>query len=110
MNVRMTRGILPALLAVVALAGCERALAPQWESVDVPPEPPADMVQELAGDAERLKDLRRLCRDAPEAIEPALCLAAVQATRQRFMGEGKAKYTPEPVELPDAGVPGPVKE
>ena len=110
MNVMMTRAVLPALLGVVALVGCERASAPQWESVDVPPEPPADMVEALAGDAERLKEVRRLCRDSPDAIEPALCLAATQATRQRFTGDGKARYTPEPVELPDAGVPTPVEE
>ena len=101
---------LPLLLGAVALAGCERAPAPHWEAVDARPEPPTDMVQALAGDAERLKEVRRLCRDTPDAIEPTLCLAAAQATRQRFMGEGRAKYTPEPVELPDAGLPEPVEE
>ena len=32
MNVMMTRAVLLALLGVVALVGCERASAPQWES------------------------------------------------------------------------------
>lgn len=93
------------VVLAVLLAGCSRD-APQMPVVPLPaPEPPADIVDELARDPERLKEVRRLCREDWEAVSEELCIAAVKATRQRFMGNGKAKYTPEPVELPEAQWP-----
>lgn len=93
------------VVLAVLLAGCSRD-APQMPEVPLPaPEPAADLVDELARDPERLKEVRRLCRGGREQVTEELCVASAKATRQRFMGEGKAKYTPEPVELPEAAWP-----
>lgn len=93
------------VVSAVLLAGCNRD-APQMSELPLPaPEPAADLVDELARDPERLKEVRRLCREDWNAVSEELCVAAAKATRQRFMGDGKAKYTPEPVELPEAGWP-----
>ncbi|MEL1262846.1 entry exclusion lipoprotein TrbK [Pseudoxanthomonas putridarboris] len=94
----------------VLLAGCNRDV-PQVLEVPLPtPEPAADLVDELARDPERLKEVRRLCREDWDAVDEELCVAAAKATRQRFMGDGKAKYTPEPVALPEAQLPEPTDE
>jgi len=96
---------LTAVVLAVGLAGCSRD-TPQMSELPLPaPEPAAELVDELARDPERLKEMRRLCREDREAVSEELCIAAAKATRQRFMGEGKAKYTPEPVELPKAEWP-----
>lgn len=95
------------MMAAVAvlLAGCNRDV-PQVPEVSLPTsEPSADLVDELAREPERLKEVRRLCRDNWDAVDEELCVAAAKATRQRFMGDGKAKYTPEPVALPEAQLP-----
>ncbi len=88
------------LLAVVlALAGCSRE-APSTQAVPLPaPEPAADLVAELARDPARLDEVLRQCREAPGRVDAALCIAAAKVERQRFMGDGEAKYTPEDVEL-----------
>ncbi|WP_238345940.1 entry exclusion lipoprotein TrbK [Luteimonas saliphila] len=94
-----------AVLLTVLLAGCSRD-APQMQEVPLPaPTPAADLVIELASNPERLKEVRRLCREDREQVSEELCIASAMATRQRFMGDGKAKYTPEPVGLPDARLP-----
>ena len=67
--------------------------------------PPAELVDELARDPARLNEVRRLCREDREAVSEELCIASALAARQRFMGEGKTQYTPEPVELPEAEWP-----
>lgn len=93
------------VVLAVLLAGCGRD-APQVQEMPLPvPEPAADLVDELARNPERLKEIRRLCREGREQVTEELCLASAKATRQRFMGDGKAKYTPEPVELPEAQWP-----
>ena len=93
------------MVLAVVLAGCSRE-ASQMPEVPVPaPKPAADLVDELARDPERLKEVRRLCREDWQAVSEELCVAAAKATRQRFMGDGKAKYTPAPAELPEAQLP-----
>lgn len=92
----------------MVLAGCSRE-APQVQTVPLP-EPAADLVAELARDPDRLKEIRRLCREDRGNVAEELCIASAIATRQRFMGEGKARYTPEPADLPDAELPEPRDE
>lgn len=53
-----------------------------------------DTAESLAADPVRLKEVRRLCKQNREEVGEATCMAASEATRKRFMGDGKAKYTP----------------
>jgi hypothetical protein len=46
-----------------------------------------------------LKAVRQQCRENRPDRDEELCIASAMAARRQFMGEGKAKYTPEPVEL-----------
>lgn len=53
-----------------------------------------DTVQSLLANPERLKEVQRLCKEDHARVGDATCNAAAEALRQRFMGDGKAKYTP----------------
>jgi len=95
---------IPLLVILALLAGCGGGAPPQ-PLPQTTPSPSAELVEELARDPERLEEVRRMCREDWQAISEELCIASVQATRRRFMGEGAARYTPEPVELPEPGRP-----
>ena len=56
---------------------------------------PADTVESLMADAERLKALRAACKTDHDSVGDALCNRAAEATRRRFMGSG-TPYTPAP--------------
>jgi len=56
---------------------------------------PADTVESLMADAERLKELRAECKADHDKVGDALCNRAAEVTRQRFMGNG-TPYTPAP--------------
>lgn len=71
------------LLLALALTACERSA-------------PTDTVESLAAHPERLKEVERLCRKDHAKMGDALCNAASEARRRRFMGDGKGKYTPQP--------------
>ena len=71
------------LLLVLALTACEKPA-------------PTDTVESLVANPERLKEVQRLCREAHAKMGDALCNAASEARRRRFMGDGKSKYTPQP--------------
>ncbi len=71
------------LLLALVLTACEKAV-------------PTDTVESLAANPERLKEVERLCRQDHAKMGDALCNAASEARRRRFMGGGKAKYTPQP--------------
>lgn len=71
------------LLLALALTACEKPA-------------PTDTVESLVAYAERLKEVERLCREDHAKMGDALCNAASEARRQRFMGDGKSKYTPQP--------------
>lgn len=71
------------LLLALALTACEKSA-------------PTDTVESLAVHPERLKEVERLCREDHAKLGDALCNAASEARRRRFMGDGKGKYTPEP--------------
>ena len=71
------------LLLALALTACEKPA-------------PTDTVESLAANPERLKEVERLCREDHAKMGDALCNAASEARRRRFMGDGKGKYTPQP--------------
>ena len=71
-----------AALCAAALAGCSR---------ETPP-PPADMAESLAADPERLKELRARCKAERAQVGDAVCNAVAEATRRRFLGDGKSPY------------------
>jgi conjugative transfer region protein TrbK len=57
---------------------------------------PSDTIESLAADPDRLKEVMRQCRrDHAEASDPR-CIAASEAFRRRFMGDGNTHYTPRP--------------
>jgi hypothetical protein len=57
---------------------------------------PTDTVESLVANPERLKEVQRLCKEDHAKMGDATCNAAAEAFRQRFMGNGKGKYTPQP--------------
>lgn len=59
-----------------------------------------DTAESLAADPDRLREVQRLCSQDWAGTGEALCTAASQARRKRFMGSGgPPRYTPHPVEL-----------
>jgi hypothetical protein len=70
------------LLLALILTACEKSA-------------PTDTVESLAFHPERLKEVERLCRQDHAKMGDALCNAASEARRRRFMGDGKSKYTPQ---------------
>ncbi|CUI37382.1 EexN family lipoprotein [Achromobacter xylosoxidans] len=80
----MKRSILFLLAAV--LTACGQSETPQ--QVNVP------TVEELASDAERLKELRQQCRLERAKLGDELCNRVAEATRKRFYNDGTAPYTP----------------
>jgi len=71
------------LLLALVLTACEKPA-------------PTDTVESLVANPERLKEVERLCRQDHAKMGDALCSAASEARRRRFMGDGKGKYTPQP--------------
>ena len=63
---------------------------------------PADTVESLAANPERLKELRAQCKADHAKVGDAVCNAVSEATRRRFMGEGKSPYESDPVPTPPA--------
>lgn len=60
---------------------------------------PTDTVESLIADPERLQELRKQCQTERAKLGTELCDAVAEATRRRFMGDGKVPYTP-PKEKP----------
>src|SRR3546814_6565957 len=84
-------------MALCLLMACQRQTPMPEAALRAPvARPSADLVEELARDPERLKAMRRQCRENRPGRDEALCIASALAARRQFMGEGKAKYTPEP--------------
>lgn len=72
--------ILPLLFAAM-LAGCGQS-------------EPAETVESLAVDPQRLKELRQQCKLDRVKLGDELCNRVAEATRKRFYGDGKVPYTP----------------
>jgi Conjugative transfer region protein TrbK len=51
---------------------------------------PTDTVDSLASNLERLKEVERMCKADHAKMGDALCNAAGEARRRRFMGNGKS--------------------
>ena len=60
---------------------------------------PAETVESLHGDPERLKLLREQCKTERAKLGEDLCDRVAEATKQRFFGDGKVPYNP-PKESP----------
>ncbi len=60
---------------------------------------PAESVESLMANPERLKDIRAQCQADHDKVGNALCNMAAEATRRRFMGSG-TPYTPVPPAAP----------
>lgn len=55
------------------------------------PSAPTDTVESLTVDAARLKEVQQQCKQDRAKLGDAVCKAASEAYRRRFMGEVKAK-------------------
>ena len=60
---------------------------------------PADTVESLIANPDRLKDIRAQCQADHDKVGDALCNMAAEAMRRRFMGSG-TPYTPVPPAAP----------
>ena len=60
---------------------------------------PADTVESLIANPDRLKDVRAQCKADHDKVGDTLCNRAAEATRRRFMGSG-TPYTPAPPVAP----------
>ncbi len=65
---------------------------------------PEDTVESLAANPERLKVLRAQCKADHARMGDALCNLVSEATRRRFIGEGKTPYTNTPLPKPAPSV------
>lgn len=74
------------LLLAVMLSACGPSETPK--QADVP------TVEELASNPERLKELRQQCKTDRPILGDVLCNRVAEATRKRFIGDGKVPYTP----------------
>ena len=63
------------------------------------PGPSAESVESLVAHSDRLRQVTAACRDHVSSVDPSMCAAAAEAERRRFMGEGKAHYTPQPIQV-----------
>ena len=61
---------------------------------------PTDTVESLVVNPERLKTLRAQCKTDHDKVGDAVCAAVSEATRRRFMGDGKSPYANDPVPKP----------
>ncbi len=61
---------------------------------------PTDTVESLVANPERLKELRAQCKADHAKVGDAVCGAVSEATRRRFMGDGKSPYANDPVPKP----------
>lgn len=83
------------LVMVAAVSGCDRtASAP---AIAPTPKPSSELVDDLARDPGRLKELRRLCVEERDQVEEELCAASALAARKVFMGEPRPRFMPIPV-------------
>ncbi|MGH6647378.1 EexN family lipoprotein [Aquabacterium sp.] len=80
----MNKGIF--LILVVALTACGK------------PEP-AETVEALTANPERLKELRQQCKTDGAKLGDEFCNRVAEATNRRFFNDGKTPYTP-PKERP----------
>lgn len=55
---------------------------------------PIESVESLVANPERLRELRTQCRADRAKVGDAQCNAVSEATRRRFFGSGRPKYTP----------------
>lgn len=61
---------------------------------------PTDTVESLVVNPERLKELRAQCKADHAKVGDVVCAAVSEATRRRFMGDGKSPYANDPVPKP----------
>ncbi|TMN19402.1 entry exclusion lipoprotein TrbK [Pseudoxanthomonas sp. X-1] len=78
-------------LLAVMLSACGLSETPKYET---PKQTNVPTVEELASNPERLKELRQQCKTDRSILGDVLCNRVAEATRKRFIGDGKVPYTP----------------
>jgi len=84
------------LLGLLCACGRESPAPAMPAPQPATPRPSPDLVDELAGDPARLKEVRRRCREDGADRNEALCIASALAVRQRFLGGPKKPAAPAP--------------
>ena len=56
---------------------------------------PPETVDSLAANPEHLQEVTLWCKEDRAKVGEATCVAASEAWRRRFMGDGRPKYTPK---------------
>jgi len=79
------------VLLISLIAGCSKSV-------------PTDTVESLVANPERLKELRAQCKADHAKVGDTVCAAVSEATRRRFMGDGKSPYANDPVPTPAPSV------
>jgi len=83
----MKNSLIVAMCCATLLVGCSRR-------------EPAESVESLVANPERLKELRAQCKADHSGVGEVQCNAVAEATRRRFMGTGKLPYANDPVPAP----------
>lgn len=86
------------LVVVLLLSACDREAPASVSTQPLPhatPRPSAELVDALARDLSRLKELRRQCREDRAHVSDELCIASALAVRKRFLGGGGKHNTPQ---------------
>lgn len=83
------------LLLATALVACGKSELPATPSAS----DPIETAESLAANPEQLKVLRQQCKTDRAKLGDELCNRVAEATNRRFLGDGKAPYTP-PKEQP----------
>ncbi len=76
------KSFLIAIVSIVLVSACSKSTPP--ETVD-----------SLAANPEHLKEVMLWCKEDRAKVGEATCVAASEAWRRRFMGDGQPKYTPK---------------
>lgn len=79
--------IISFVLSISLITGCGKSAS-------------TDTVESLVVNPERLKELRAQCKADHDKVGDAVCAAVSEATRRRFMGDGKSPYVNDPVPKP----------
>lgn len=83
------------LLTAIILVACGKSEQTETAST----QSPADTVESLTANPERLKALRQQCKLERPKLGDEFCNRVAEATNRRFLGGGKTPYTP-PTEQP----------
>lgn len=97
-------GVSVGMVGILITTSCDRTASSEATST---PKPSADLVAVLVEDVDKLRELRRLCREQRDRVDDDLCAASALAARRRFMGLGQPLPRAAPAARRDQADPKP---